>query len=126
MSEQEKHRIRDGNKLRVLFCIGVTHCFFEREPQEIKPVVEAIEGGFADLSGRFGLEVLGTIDDDELVVGPSDGWPWTCYILADAPDLDAVRAVTNVIRETEVGSHRLWRYLKIEARIGRRLFFGNE
>jgi hypothetical protein len=37
-----------------------------------------------------------------------------------------VTRVCNIVREAEVGGHRLWRYLKIEARVGRRLFFGNE
>ncbi len=23
------------------------------------------------------------MDDDSTMVGPSDGWPWTCYLLAD-------------------------------------------
>jgi hypothetical protein len=66
------------------------------------------------------------MDDDELMVGSSETWPWTCYILADVPDLETVTRVCNIVREAEVGGHRLWRYLKVEARVGRRLFFGNE
>jgi hypothetical protein len=60
------------------------------------------------------------------MVGPSTEFPWTAYILADAPDLESVTAVCNVVREATVGEHRLWRYLRIEARVGRPLFFGNE
>ena len=117
----------DG-KLRVLFCIGVTADFFAASPDERKAAFEAIPPAFADLRGRFGVDVLGTIDDDQLMVGPSDGWPWTCYILADVPHLGAVAAVCNVLRESPVGTggDLLWRYLKIEARVGRPLFFGNE
>ncbi|MBA2474969.1 MAG: hypothetical protein H0V40_09550 [Actinobacteria bacterium] len=65
------------------------------------------------------------MDDDRLMVGSSATWPWTCYILADAPSLEAVAAVCNVVREAEVDGARLWRYLRIEARVGRPLFFGN-
>jgi hypothetical protein len=86
----------------------------------------AIEEAFADLRGRFGVQVLGTLDDDQLMVGHSPGWPWTAYILADVPDLAAVSAVCNIVREAPAGEHRLWRYLRIEARVGRRLFFGND
>ena len=111
--------------LRVLFCIGVLPAFFEAEQEERELAIAAIPPAFDDLSGRFGLKVLGTFDDDRLMVGPSTAFPWTSYILADAPDLDAAVALCNVLRETPVGPHRLWRYLRIEARVGRELFFGN-
>jgi hypothetical protein len=120
------YRDRDSDALRVLFCIGVSQTFFEQEADRLSELIPAIKEAFADLNGRFGLEVLGTLDDDELMVGPSPTWPWTAYILADAPDLGAVRAVCNIVRDAPVGQHRLWRYLRIEARVGRRLFFGND
>jgi hypothetical protein len=109
----------------VLFCIGVQQTFFEEESAQIGPIVGAITEAFADLSGRFGVTVLGTMDDDELMVGLSATWPWTAYVLADAPDLESVTAVCNIVREASVGEHRLWRYLRIEARVGRPLFFAN-
>jgi hypothetical protein len=34
--------------------------------------------------------------------------------------------VCNLVREGEVAGARLWKYLKIEARVGRPLFFGND
>ncbi len=122
----ESYREKEGKALRVLFCFGVTQSFFEEEPSGVGEIAKGIVGAFDDLSGRFGITVLGTMDDDELMVGPSLEWPWTAYILADAPTLDAVRAVCNILRETEIGTGRLWRYMRVEARIGRPLFFGNE
>lgn len=117
----------DGDEpLRVLFCIGVTDGFFGADASEVGAVKQGIEDAFADLSGRFGVRVLGTMDDDQLMVGSTVAWPWTSYILADAPNLGAVQAVTNIIRSSEAAGHRLWRYLKIEARVGRPLFFGND
>ncbi len=112
--------------VRALFCIGVTQAFFEQESERVSDVIAAISDAFGDLKGRCGVHVLGTMDDDELMVGASSGWPWTAYILADAPDLGAVKAVCNVLREIPIGEYRLWRYLRIEARVGRQLFFGNE
>jgi hypothetical protein len=119
-------RDTEGSRmLRVMFCLGVTPAFFDADVSELEMIGERIKETFADLKGRFGIEVLATMDDDELMVGPSPTWPWTCYILADAPSLEAVTSVTNLLRE-ELGSGRLWKYLKIEARIGRPLFFGTE
>ena len=116
----------DHEPLRVLFCFGGTQHVYDADDVELTRMMETLTGAFADLGGRFGINVLGTMDDDELMVGSSETWPWTCYILADVPDLETVTRVCNIVREAEVGGHRLWRYLKVEARVGRRLFFGNE
>jgi hypothetical protein len=127
--KDDVHRYRDRktDRLRVLFCFGVTQTFFDSEPEATIPlVVQALQDAFGSLQDSYSLRVLGTFDDDELMVGASSAWPWTAYILADAPDLDAVRRVTNILRETRVGDHRLWRYIRVEARIGRPLFFGND
>ena len=111
--------------IRTLFCIGVSPGLLLADAVERRQAFDAIVPAFDDLAGRFGLDVLGTIDDDQVMVGISSTWPWTAYILADAPSLDAVVAVCDIVRSTEVGSHQLWKYLKIEARVGRALFFGN-
>lgn len=120
------YREKDAGGVRVLFCFGVSQAFFDEEGARIGEIVAAIREAFADLGGRFGATVLGTFDDDEAMVGPSTAFPWTAYILADVPGWQAVTQVTNLLRETEFGPHRLWRYMKVEARVGRQLFFGNE
>jgi hypothetical protein len=120
------YRENEGIALRVLFCFGVTQSFFEAEPASVPAIVKAITDAFADLRGRFGVEVLGTMDDDELMVGASVAWPWTAYVLADVPDLETVAKVTNVLREAEAEGSRLWKYLRVEARVGRPLFFASE
>ena len=120
------YREREANALRVLFCFGVTQSFFDAEPASVPGIAKAITEAFADLGGRFGVRVLGTMDDDELMVGASAAWPWTTYVLADVPDLETVAKVTNVLREAEVDGARLWKYLRVEARVGRPLFFGND
>jgi hypothetical protein len=126
VTPQPSYREKEGTALRVLFCIGVSQMFFDAPSSFLPEVVPAITEAFANLGGRFGVRVLGTMDDDELMVGASSSFPWTAYILADAPSLEAVTAICNVVREAPVGEHRLWRYLRIEARVGRPLFFGNE
>jgi hypothetical protein len=124
MSEVASYRQKTTEGVRVLFAFGVTQAFFELPRSRIPEVVDGVKKAFGDLEGRFGVRVLGTLDDDETMVGPSDSWPWTCYLLGEAPDSKAVAAVCNQLRETMVGDDRLWRFMKIEARIGRKLFFG--
>jgi hypothetical protein len=114
---------RQNKALRVLFAFGLTQDFFSEDRTRIPPIMEALKREFGDLEGRFGVRVLATLDDDETLVGATDTWPWTCYVLAEAPNRDAVAAVCNLLREVEVGDARLWKYLKVEARVGRPLFF---
>ncbi|QAY62583.1 hypothetical protein ET495_04200 [Xylanimonas allomyrinae] len=112
--------------MRALVAIGVTERFFAAPESERKAVFLATKTAFAGLAGRFGVRVLGTFDDDTLQIGPSTTFPWTCYLLLEVPGYDEVRAITNVFRETPVGDHQLWRYYKVEARLGRPLFFGED
>lgn len=123
MSEVAPYR-ESKTGIRALFAFGLTQDFFTEERERIPLIMEALKREFADLEGRFGLRVLGTLDDDETMVGATATWPWTCYILAEAPDHDAVAAVCDLLREVEVGDARLWKYMKVEARVGRPLFFG--
>lgn len=110
-------------KLRVLFCIGINQNFFDAAPDEVKAVWLACGELFNGIAELPGVHVLGNIDDDQSMVGPSTGWPWTCYILADVPDLPTVHAACNLLRTIVVGDgpYKLWKYARIEARTGREL-----
>lgn len=123
MSDDYRQDVRTD--LRVLFCIGVRAPFFAAGDEERAHVISTIRDAFDDLHAKFGLTVLGTLDDDELMVGPSETYPWTAYILADAPDLAAATGLCNQLRTVPAGDAPLWKYLTIETRVGRRLFFGN-
>lgn len=112
-----------GGRLRALFCIGLTQEFFSLPPSDIPAVGGALKAAFDDLAGRFGVRVIGTFDDDLTQVGVTTGFPWTAYILAEVPDLDAVIEVTNLLRGP-CGDAKLFRYFRIEARLGHELFFG--
>ena len=111
-------------QLRVLFAFGLTQDFYAADTEHVNAMVNALREAFTDLSGRFGATVLGGMDDDQLQVGPSTGYPWTAYILADVPSFDVAHQICNLVRETPVLEGRLWRYIKVEARVGRPLFFG--
>ena len=117
---------RSKDPLRVLFCLGVGQNYSDAPPSTREAVLNALSEAFADLGQRFGVGVLGTLDDDRFRVMPSQGWPWTAYILADVPDLATVTMLCNLIRQTRVEDATLSRYVCMEARVGRRLFFANQ
>lgn len=109
-------------KLRVLFCAAVLQSFFDLPSAEIGKVWQATGEMLKGVRDLAGVEILGTLDDDETMVGTSpNGWPWTFYILADVPDRATAVAACNLFRTIEVGEHRLWKYMRVEARIGREL-----
>ena len=121
MSEVAPYR---GDKsLRVLFAFGLTQDFFAEERARIPAIMETLKSGFANLDERFGVRVLGTLDDDQTIVGATPTWPWTCYVLAEVGDREGVAAVCGLLRELKADGTPLWKYLKVEARLGRPLFF---
>lgn len=112
----------EPKKIRTLFCGAVLQGFFDLPSSEIMTVLKATGGMIRQVREMDGVEVIGTMDDDETMVGTSpNGWPWTFYILADVRDRDTAVAVCNLFRTTEVGEYRLWKYMRVEARLGREL-----
>ena len=111
-----------AKKLRVLFCSAVTQNFFDLPATDVPGVWAGVATMLKGIRDLPGVEVLGTMDDDETMVGTSPaGFPWTFYILADVPDRETVVAACNLFRVTPVGEYRLWKYMRVEARIGREL-----
>ncbi|MFD4872531.1 hypothetical protein ACFWOB_04085 [Streptomyces sp. NPDC058420] len=110
-----------GKPLRVLFCIGVNQNFFDLPTGQGKAVWDGFTTMLSQLWELPGVNVLGTMDDDQHMVGASGSWPWTSYVLADVVDQPTVAAACNLFRTVQVGEHGLWRYMKIEARVGRPL-----
>lgn len=116
--------IGDQRISRALFCFGVLAPFYEASSETRKQIFSLLQEAYGRLGERFGVKVLATLDDDRFVVGPASGYPWTCYVLAEIPNVDAVTDVCNILREIRVGEDLLWKYMCVEARIGRELFFG--
>ncbi|HWD30216.1 hypothetical protein D3C77_414180 [compost metagenome] len=115
--------MNDNKVLRVLFCMGINQNFFDAPREEQLQVWAAFSEMWNGIHDLPGVNVLGNMDDDKGMVGPSDGFPWTTYLLADVPNIETVHAACNLFRVTPVGegTHRLWRYAKVEARVGREL-----
>ena len=109
-------------KIRALICGAVLQNFFDLPGAEIPTVLKAFGKLLSVIRGMDGVEVLGTMDDDETMVGTSpNGWPWTFYILADVPNRDTAVEICNLFRTVEVGDYRMWKYIRAEARLGREL-----
>lgn len=115
MSQQEK--------LRVLFCAGVNQNFMDATQEVMGEVWKATGEMLKGVDGLPGLDLIGIMDDDRIQVGPSTGAPWTFYIMADVPDYDTAVKVCDFFRSTPVGdgTYKLWKFMKVEARIGRKL-----
>jgi hypothetical protein len=107
--------------LRTLFCFGNNQNFFDLPKSDIGSIWIATSTMLSTIKNMDGVDILGTFDDDSHMVGPSDGWPWTFYVLADVRDQLTVKAVCNLVRTTMVDEFALWKYFKIEARMGREL-----
>lgn len=111
--------------LRVLFCLGINQNFFDLPEGGVTTgdVWTAFVALMDGIKALDGIDFIGDIDDDSTMVGPSDSWPWTCYLLADADGHDTVKAACGLIRTIGVGESewKLWKFVKIEARIGRAL-----
>ncbi len=115
----------DKKPLRTLFCIGVNQNFFDVPGAEQKDVWIAFTAMMKGIGKLPGVTVLGNMDDDQVMVGPSLASPWTTYVLADVPDYETVTAACNLFRVTPVGdgTFKLWKYMRVEARTGRELVF---
>jgi hypothetical protein len=111
------------HQMRALFCIGIRQNFFDAAPDEARDVWLAFGEMMNGIAAVPGVTVLGNIDDDQSMVGESLSWPWTCYVLANVPNIEAVHAACNLFRTTVVGDgpFKLWKYAKVEARVGREL-----
>ena len=66
----------DKPKLRVLFCGAVLQNFFDLPGSEIGKVWAATGEMLKGIRDLPGVEIIGTIDDDQTMVGTSpNGWP---------------------------------------------------
>lgn len=108
---------------RVLFCIGINQNFMNATAEEGKQVWQAFSQMMQGIDELPGVTILGIMDDDRIMVGPSATAPWTAYIMADVPDCEAVVTACNFFRTISVGdgTYKLWKYARVEARIGREL-----
>ena len=61
--------------MRTLFCVAVNQNFHDLPLPQAQQLMGVFITALDDLKGRFGMEVLGTFDDDQMMVGASNGAP---------------------------------------------------
>jgi len=110
-------------ELRVLLCLAATQSYYDAKDDEQAEVKAGLRTAFERLEERFDVRVLGAIDDDLLAHGATHLPHYRAYILLAARDLNTAVELCKVVKETRVGPYRLWRYLGLDARIGRTLPF---
>lgn len=109
--------------LRTLLCFNNHASFFGLPFDQIGPVWVATQALMSGIDQMEGVNIIGTFDDDQTMVGATQGFPFTWYMLVDFPDREAVQAACNLLRTIVVGegNDRLWKYMTVEARMGRAL-----
>ena len=90
--------------IRTLLCFSMQPAFFDLPFSQIGGVWQATQALMAGVAKVPGATIIGTLDDDQTMVGMSNGMPATWYILADFPDRQAVIAACNLLR-TIVGGY---------------------
>ncbi|MDO6806301.1 hypothetical protein Q4595_27845, partial [Wenyingzhuangia sp. 1_MG-2023] len=69
----------DKKPLRVLFCMGINQNFMDAPREEQLDVWAAFGEMWNGIHDMDGVTVIGNMDDDQSMVGPSSGYPWTTY-----------------------------------------------
>ena len=110
-------------KIRTLLCFNNHPTFFSLPFDQIGPVWTATQALMSGIDQMEGVTIVGTFDDDQTMVGATQGFPFTWYLLVDFPNREAVQAACNLLRTIVVGegNDRLWKYMTVEARMGRAL-----
>ena len=113
----------EPSPIRTLLCFSMQPAFFDLPFGQIGPVWQATQALMSGIAKVPGTTIVGTMDDDQTMVGMSNGTPATWYILADFTDRQAVMAACNLLRTIVVDDqdHRLWKFMRVEARMGRAL-----
>ena len=104
--------------IRVLVCAGVQPAFFEAAADERRYVFDKCREVFGGWKERYGIEVLSSMDDDQIQIGPAFGYPWTFYVMCDAPSREVMIEVVDQLRR---GDKPLFKYIKVDVRMGRPL-----
>lgn len=112
----------DAKPIRTLLCFNNHPTFFSLPFDQIGPVWRATQELMSSINKMDGVTIVGTFDDDQTLVGATQGFPYTWYILADFPTREDVQAACNLLRTIVVTENdRLWKYMTVEARMGRAL-----
>lgn len=100
---------------RVLVLAASTEGWYASANEERARVLDALRALLRGV-GEDGARLIGSFDDDLFATGQPSSLPYSIYAIYDVDDLGAIVALVHQVR-TELGHA-----LRLEARVGRRLF----
>lgn len=120
MSDGMVYAERDDQK-RVLLLGAMTSAYYAIDEDEVRlQVIERFKGLVQEWL-ELGARVVGTLDDDLLMVGEPTPPRFTFYLLFDVDDSEVAVEMIHRIR-VPVDGIRMDKYVRFEARIGRPFF----
>lgn len=101
---------------RVLVLIASTTGWYAATAETRGRAIAGLSALLRTAEGR-GARLVGSVDDDLLATGQPSSLPYSIYVLYDVDDLDVIVQLVHELRCSELAE-----LLRLEARIGRRLF----
>jgi chlorite dismutase len=101
---------------RVLILVAATEGWFAAPQEERESALDDFAGLLGGMEAE-GARLLASFDDDLFLTGQPAPLPYTIFLLYDVDDLAAVVRLVHRLRSSDLS-----RFLRLEARIGRRLF----
>ena len=101
---------------RVLVLLAATDGWFAATPGEREAATDELRAVLGEAEAR-GARLLASFDDDVFLTGPPAPLPYTIFVLYDVDDLAVVVELVHRLRTSSLS-----RFLRLEARVGRRLF----
>ena len=101
---------------RVLVLIASTEGWYAASAEKRGRVLDLLSTLLRTAEDR-GARLVGSMDDDVLSTGQPTSLPYSIYILYDVDDLKVIVQLVHDVRASELGG-----MLRLETRIGRRLF----
>ena len=101
---------------RVLVLIASTDGWYEATPGERDVATDEL-GSVLREAETQGARLVASFDDDLFLTGQPAPLPYTIFVLYDVDELGVVVQLVHRLRTSTLS-----RYLRLEARVGRRLF----
>ena len=101
---------------RVLVLVASTAGWYAATGETRGRALDDLAALLRTTEGR-GARLIGSMDDDLFATGQPSSLPYSIYVLYDVDDLGVVVQLVHELRRSELG-----KLLRLEARIGRRLF----
>lgn len=101
---------------RVLVLAASTGGWYAASDEERASALDLL-AGLLDRVATHGARLVGSFDDDLFATGQPLSLPYSIYALYDVDDLGVIVRMAHELRSSELAN-----MLRLEARIGRRLF----